>query len=112
MADGMPVRSTGELDMATYRKNQARAWAEGIRDSAPGPKGPDNITLQDLDRLRAQGISVSQISNIELSINRDDFGRILQFIEERAVKSESYLEVRQAVLFSEMLRSQARDQGY
>jgi len=90
-------------------KNAARAFAEGAEEYAPGPKGPGYVSADDLDKLRAQGISPRLVSNIKLELNRSDFGLLLRFLEERAVRSDNFLEVRQAVLFSEMLREQAKE---
>lgn len=83
-----------------------------VNDMAPGPVGLGQDNTEERDRMRAAGLPRNYRDPILLTLDRADFTRILQFIEERAVKAENYIEIRQAVLFSELLRSQARKQGY
>jgi len=97
--------------MPQRRSGTAAAWDEAVEDLAPSPRGPQAVDGTELERLTAQGIPARMVQNIKLELNRDDYGRLLQFIEERATRSENYLEIRQAVLFSEMLRKQVKGQG-
>jgi len=98
--------------MGTKNRSVMPPFDDATNEFAPGPKGPGAVDADELERLTAQGYPAATVRNIHLEINRDDFGRLLQFLEERAVRTDHYLEVRQAVLFSEMLRAQARTQGY
>lgn len=88
------------------------AWDQTISDLAPGPRGPEAVSQEEVERLTAQGVPRALVAPIVIQFERHDLARLLEFIEQRAVRSENYIDVRQAVLFSEMLREQARKQGF
>jgi hypothetical protein len=79
---------------------------------APGPEGPGALDGPEFEKLKAQGYRAVDVRNITIEFARHDLARLLQFLEDRAIKTENYFEVRQAVLFSEMIRDQARSQGF
>ena len=99
-------------EMGFRAQHHMRAFDEAAADTAPGPRQVAPHDDEEADRLRAAGVPRQYTQPIDLTLDRTDFGRLLEFIEQRAVRSENYLEVRQAVLFSELLREQARKQGY
>lgn len=86
------------------------AWDYSAQHEHPGPRGPNSLDADEIDKLRAAGVPRAQLRNVHLELDRNDLARILAFIEQRAIDSDNYHEVRQAVLFSEMLRDQARPQ--
>jgi hypothetical protein len=89
--------------------NASDSWYETAEEYAPSPK-PSMID-DERDRMRAAGVPKRMLDDISLSLSQQDFYRLCQFLEERAKASENYFEIRQAVLFVEMLRSQARQQA-
>ena len=80
--------------------------------TAPGPTGPRDVSEEEWERERNNGALKRDFKNYSIVFSHQDLYHILKFIEDRAIRSESYAEVRQAVLFSEMIRTQARAQGF
>lgn len=80
--------------------------------TAPGPTGPRELTQENWERERNHGAQRKSFKNYSLVFSHHDLYHLLKFIEERAIRAESYAEVRQSVLFSEMIRGQAREQGF
>jgi hypothetical protein len=83
-----------------------------IRNHAPSPTGPRDFSQDAWERERVNGGRKRDLRNIAIEFSTHDLYHLLKFLEERAVHSTSYVEVRQAVLFSEMIREQARAQGF
>jgi hypothetical protein len=80
--------------------------------TAPGPTGPQSITEENWERERTAGVQRKDFKNILIELSHHDLYHLLGFLEARAVASGNYAEVRQAVLFSEMIRQQAKEQGF
>ena len=88
------------------------SWFEEAEAIAPGPKGPEAVDANELERLKAQGHPARTVANINIEFNRDDLAHLLHFLEERALKADTFYEVRQMVMFVEMIRNQARKKGF
>lgn len=80
--------------------------------TAPGPTGPRDLSDENWERERNNGALKRDFKNFSIVFSHHDLYHLLKFIEDRAIRAESYAEVRQAVLFSEMIREQARAQGF
>jgi hypothetical protein len=98
--------------MAGRKRVSQADWQESADSVAKAPSGPKVVTPDEMDRLRAQGYTKPMLENIHLELSQSDFYELLKFIEGRAVGNSNYFEIRQAVLFSEMFRGQAREQGH
>lgn len=80
--------------------------------TAPGPTGPRDLSTENWERERTAGVQRKDFKNFSIVLSHHDLYHLLQFLEARAVASQNFAEVRQAVLFDEMLRKQAREQGF
>lgn len=79
---------------------------------APGPTGPRDLSAEAWERERTAGVQRKDFHNLTIVFSHHDLYHLLKFVEDRAVRAENYAEVRQAVLFSEMIRKQASEQGF
>ena len=65
-----------------------------------------------LDPLRTKGLRSNRKLEFNLSLSGDEIYRTLKLMEELAVESHAYLQVRECVLLSERIREQANKQGF
>ena len=93
-------------------RHRQAAWDEAAEERAPAPRGAGLTSPDEVDRMRAQGIPEKSVVPIDIVFDRHDLHQLLLFLEERAIEADNYFLVRQAVLFGEMIRGQARKQGY
>jgi hypothetical protein len=98
--------------MAETNGSNSDKFDSYVSVTAPGPTGPTELSEESWERERNRGALKRDFKNYTLQFSHQDLYHILKFIEDRAIRSESYAEVRQAVLFSEMMRKQAREQGF
>lgn len=98
--------------MSETNGRNSEAFDSYVSVTAPGPTGPSDLSQENWERERGAGAAKKDFKNYAISFSHHDLYYLLKFIEERAIRADSYAEVRQAVLFSEMIRRQARDQGF
>lgn len=65
-----------------------------------------------IEEFRTQGIRANNDRVFALEVSGPDLYKLLQFFEHVATGNKSYLETRDAVLFAEKFRDQARAQGF
>lgn len=98
--------------MSETNGRNSESFDSYVSVTAPGPTGPTDLSQENWERERLAGSAKRDFKNYSIEFSHHDLYYLLKFIEERAVRAESYAEVRQAVLFSEMIRKQAREQGF
>jgi hypothetical protein len=98
--------------MSETNGSNTESFDSYVSVTAPGPTGPSDLTQENWERERERGGQKKDFKNCALQFSHHDLYHLLKFIEERAIRADSYAEVRQAVLFSEMIRRQAREQGF
>ena len=75
--------------------------------SADGPPEP-----RGLDAFRTQGIRRNRKLQFTLTLSGDEIQRTLKVLEDLAVESRCYLQVRECVLMAERIRAEAHKQGF
>lgn len=98
--------------MAETTAKHSDAFDAYVSVTAPGPTGPREINQENWERERTAGAQRRDFKNILIEFSHHDLYHLLAFLEARAVASGNYAEVRQAVLFNDMIRKQAREQGF
>lgn len=98
--------------MSETNGRNSESFDSYVSVTAPGPTGPSDLSQENWELERNAGSQKKQFKNFSIVYSHHDLHHLLKFIEERAIRADSYAEVRQAVLFSEMIRRQAREQGF
>jgi hypothetical protein len=113
---GSPAGAADEQSEVHGMSQRARRFASSLEEYAeevaPGPTGPQDVSQEAWEQARSGGTQKKDFRNFTLTLSPHDLYWLLKFLETRAIASDNYLEVRQAVLFSEMIREQAKEQGF
>ncbi len=67
---------------------------------------------EEQDRLRAQGVSANRKAIFTIEFTSKRLYRLLQCLEDRAVRAEHYHEVEELVEMAIYIRNQAKEQGW
>jgi hypothetical protein len=66
----------------------------------------------ELETLVTNGIQHNRTRPFHVKFTGKEIYELISLLEQRALKSECYLDVRQAVYFAEFVREQAKKQGF
>lgn len=66
----------------------------------------------EIESVRTHGIKANGERCFEVRLRGKEVYRLLNLLEELAVKESMYLEVRSAVYFAEKIREQVKEQGF
>ena len=64
------------------------------------------------DVLRSQGIKANHRLNFQITFSGKQIYDLLRLLEKEAIDSGDYTHVRESVLFAELVREQAKRQGF
>ena len=83
--------------MSEKESRNSDAFDAYVSVTAPGPTGPKDLSEENWDRESAAGAQRKNFKNLSIVFSHHDLYYLLQFLEARAVASQNFAEVRQAV---------------